>query len=88
MCEVTVSSDLHSDLLLGSHLLFGISLSPMKRFFHSKKNVVLLIECSVYARTSYELGAQLCFTDLVLKWRILMDTVGEKKETPSKVEQN
>ena len=36
----------------------------------------------------YELVPQLCFTDLVLKWRILMDTVGEKKETPSKVEQN
>ena len=55
----------------------------MKRFccfFQTKQNVVLLIECSFHARTSYELVVQLRFTDLVrnAKWRILLNTVGEK----------
>ena len=55
------------------------AIQPDEAFFSpSKLNVVLLIQCSFYARTSYELVAQLWFTDLVLKWRILMDTVGEK----------
>ena len=87
MCEGTVSSDLYSYLLLGSHLLFGLPFSLMKRIFPSKETVVLLIECSFYARTSYTLVAQLCYTDLVLKWRILMDTVGEKirPESPEKL---
>ena len=79
MCEAAVSSDLHSYLLLGSHLLFGMPYNLMKRFSPSMENVVLLIECSLYARTSHELVAQLCFNDLVFKWRFLMDTVGEKK---------
>ena len=41
----------------------------------------------IYARTSCELVAQLCYTDLVPKWRILMDTVGEKirPESPAKL---
>ena len=39
------------------------------------------MECSFHARANYELVVQLFFTDLVLnaKWRILMDTVEEKK---------
>ena len=57
--------------------MFEMPFSLMKRFFPSKKNIVLLIESSFYARTIYELVVQMCFADFVLKWRILMDTVGE-----------
>ena len=67
---------------------FRVALAVWNAIHSDEAVFPLQVECCItdrmlllcpYQLHSYVLVAQLCFTDIVLKWRILMDTVGERK---------